>query len=96
MDQFVLVLLPGVALFLTGLIYGVIYAVREGRASVRAAQLRLIGLALMLGLPAVYLTYLIVAGRAYPVALVAVAMMVAFAGFNIYLARGLRVPPDQS
>ena len=50
----------------------------------------------MLGLPAVYLTYLIVAGRAYPVALVAVAMMVAFAGFNIYLARGLRVPPDQS
>jgi hypothetical protein len=68
-DQFLLVLLPGVLVFLAGLLYGLVYIIRYRQPNLRAAQLRLYGLALMLGLPSIWLTYLVLAGRASIVAL---------------------------
>jgi len=94
MDQLLLVLLPGISVFLVGFVYGLVYFVRYRRPNLRAVQLRLVGLAIMLTLPAVWLTYLTFAGHASPVALLGVAMMFGFASWNIYLARRLRVPPD--
>ena len=96
MDQLLLVLLPGAAMFVAGLIYGLVYVAREQRVSVRAAQLRLVGLALIVGLPALYLTSLIVSGRAPLVTLIAVVGLITIAFFYLYLARGLRVPPNES
>jgi len=84
-----LVLLPGMLVFLAGLVYGLV----DRRRPLRAARVRLMGLAIMLGLPAIYVTYLIVTGQASPVGLLGVATMVGFAIFYLYLARHIGFPP---
>ena len=94
MEPFLLVLLPGVALFLASLLYGLVYYIRFRRPAVRAHQAQLLGIALMLAIPAIWLAYLVAIGRASPIALAGTVMMLGFAAFNVALARSIRVPHD--
>ena len=95
MDQLMvpLVFLPGVSLFLGGLLYGLVFYFRYRRPSLRALQLQVVGIAVILALPAVLLIYLIAMGRAHPAAVVGVLLLLGFAALHVYVARGIHVPP---
>jgi len=86
--------LPGLLVFLVGLVYGVFFALRNKRASLLAARIRVLGIALLLLLPAAYLAWQILAGHADPVAWLGVGVLALFGGFQIVLLKGLSIPTE--